>query len=174
MDGFKNTTKMKYFAAGGMVDGYAKGGSTKPAMAKPMMKGGDAKPMMDKPKMGMGGSMMATGKPLARGGQSKAPVKKSEGGMMAAAMRKQSPTGGGIGNVSDRELRQMRSLAEQEMRMLEERFPIDRLVDRLRSRMPSAGESVASGNRMSKMMAEEARAMGLKKGGLAAMPKKGK
>jgi hypothetical protein len=89
-------------------------------------------------------------------------------------MRKQSPTGGGIGNVSDRELRQMRSLAEQEMRMLEERFPIDRLVDRLRARMPSAGESVASGNRMSKMMAEEARALGLKKGGLAAMPKKGK
>jgi hypothetical protein len=201
MDGFKNSTKMKYMG-GGMVDGYAKGGSTKPAMAKPIMKGGDAKPMMDKPKMGMGGSMMA--KPMMDGyakggdakvgakiakvmgefkkgdlrsgskdgakvsipkdmaialseaGKGKAPVKKAEGGRMSKTMP-------GRGAVSEREAR-----------MIEERFPIDTLVDRLRSRMPSAGESVASGNRMSKMMAEEARAMGLKKGGLAAMPKKGK
>jgi hypothetical protein len=46
MDGFKNSTKMKYMG-GGMVDGYAKGGSTKPAMGKPVMKkamGGAALP----------------------------------------------------------------------------------------------------------------------------------
>jgi hypothetical protein len=42
------------------------------------------------------------------------------------------------------------------------------------SKRPSAGESVASSNRMSRMEAEKARAMGLKKGGLAVMPKKGK
>jgi len=47
MDGFKNTTKMKYMG-GGMVDGYSMGGYAKGGNAKPMMKGGNAKPMMAK------------------------------------------------------------------------------------------------------------------------------
>lgn len=230
MDGFKNTTKMKYMGAGGMVDGYAKGGSTKPAMAKPMMKGGDAKPMMKgggmmdkpmvkkamggammaKPMMGMGGAMMdgyakggdakvgakiakvmgefkkgdlrngskdgskvsspkqAMAIALSEAGKGKAPVKKAEGGQMSKTMAKEERS-------LDRTMPGKGRITERELRMLEERFPIDTLVERLRSRLPSAGESVESGNRMSKMEAEEARAMGVfKKGGLAAMPKKGK
>jgi hypothetical protein len=79
---------------------------------------------------------------------------------------------GGVSRMYDTPL-EMRRAKEAGLRR-EERFLIDTLVERLRSRMPSAGESVASGNRMSRMEAEEARAMGLKKGGLAVMPKKGK
>jgi hypothetical protein len=220
MDGFKDSTKMKYMGGGGMVDGYAKGGSTKPAMGKPMMAKGGA--MMDKPKMGMGGSMTAkpmmdmggammdgyakggdakvgakiakvmgefkkgdlrsgskdgpkVGSPkqamaiaLSEAGKGKAPVKKAEGGQMSKTMAKEERS-------LDRTMPGKGRITERQLRMLEERFPIDTLVERLRSRMPSAGESVESGNRMSRMEAEEARAMGVfKKGGLAAMPKKGK
>jgi hypothetical protein len=186
MDGFKDSTKIQYMR-GGSMDGHAKGSDVKGAakVSKVMgeFKRGDLHsgskkgPEVKNPKQAMAIA-------LSEAGKSKAPVKKGEGGMMG---KKRPSAGESVesGNrmskmmakeerMLDRTMPGKGRVTEQEMRMLEERFPIDRLVDRLRARMPSAGESVASGNRMSKMEAEEARAMGLKKGGLAVMPKKGK
>ena len=249
MDGFKNTTKMKYFAAGGYAQSEANASSGRmPARGKPSSvgldraaeKSGRDMPMRGKPETtglaraaeksgrempargkplargGMAGkpeatglaraaeksgrTMPATGKPLARGGMAgkpastglaraaemsgrEMPVRKNEGGMMSkrpsagesvASGNRMSKMMAKEERMIDRMMPGKGRVTEREARMLEERFPIDALVKRLRSRMPSAGESVASGNRMSRMEAEEARAMGLKKGGLAVMPKKGK
>lgn len=113
MDGFKDSTKMKYMS-GGMVDGYAMGGGT-----KPMMKGNGGSA-----KMPLAGESVKSGNRMSK--------------MTAAEMRAMEPRTGS-------------------------------------KKMPSAGESVKSGNRMSKEGADEARFMGVyKKGGLAAMSKKGK
>lgn len=150
MDGFKDSTKMKYMG-GGMVGAYAKGGDVKPAMCKPstgkapMKKacGGDVKMPMKK----------------ASGGDVKAPVKKNEGGKIG----KMPPIGESVKSGN----RVSKMTAAAKMREMEERFG--------EKRRPSPAESAASGNRMSAQEGAEMRGMMRRKtGGLATMPKKGK
>ena len=178
MDGFKNTTKMKYMGAGGMVDGYSMGGYAKGGNAKPMMKGGDAKPMMakggnakvgakiskvmgefkkgdlhsgskDGPKVKSSKQAMAIALSEAGKGKGKMPMKKNEGGKIG----KMPPLGESVKSGN-----RMSKMTAAEMRAMEERFG--------NKRRPSPGDSVKSGNRIAKEEADEARHLGVfKKGG---------
>lgn len=178
MDGFKNTTKMKYMGAGGMVDGYSMGGYAKGGNAKPMMKGGDAKPMMakggnakvgakiskvmgefkkgdlhsgskDGPKVKSSKQAMAIALSEAGKGKGKMPMKKNEGGKIG----KMPPLGESVKSGN-----RVSKMTAAEMREMEERFG--------NKRRPSPGDSVKSGNRIAKEEADEARHFGVfKKGG---------
>lgn len=178
MDGFKNTTKMKYMGAGGMVDGYSMGGYAKGGNAKPMMKGGDAKPMMakggnakvgakiskvmgefkkgdlhsgskDGPKVKSPKQAMAIALSEAGKGKGKMPMKKNEGGKIG----KMPPLGESVKSGN-----RVSKMTAAEMRAMEERFG--------NKRRPSPGDSVKSGNRIAKEEADEARHFGVfKKGG---------
>ena len=178
MDGFKNTTKMKYMGAGGMVDGYSMGGYAKGGNAKPMMKGGDAKPMMakggnakvgakiskvmgefkkgdlhsgskDGPKVKSPKQAMAIA--LSEAGKGKMPMKKGGGGDVKVG--KMPPLGESVKSGN-----RVSKMTAAEMREMEERFG--------NKRRPSPGDSVKSGNRIAKEEADEARHLGVfKKGG---------
>jgi len=177
MDGFKNTTKMKYMG-GGMVDGYSMGGYAKGGNAKPMMKGGDAKPMMakggnakvgakiskvmgefkkgdlhsgskDGPKVKSPKQAMAIALSEAGKGKGKMPMKKNEGGKIG----KMPPLGESVKSGN-----RMSKMTAAEMREMEARFG--------NKRRPSPADSVRSANRIAKEEADEARHFGVfKKGG---------
>lgn len=180
MDGFKDSTKMKYMG-GGMVDGYAKGGSAKAGakIAKVMgeFKKGDLHsgskegPKVKNPKQAMAIA-------LSEAGKSKMPMKKGSGGAVKMPSPAESAASGN--RMAEMEAREERFMArrapgvgsktEREMREMKKRVPATRREPLL----PPVGESVRSGNRMSEQEGAEMRGMMRRKmGGLAAMPKKG-
>ena len=180
MDGFKDSTKMKYMG-GGMVDGYAKGGSAKAGakIAKVMgeFKKGDLHsgskegPKVKNPKQAMAIA-------LSEAGKSKMPMKKGSGGDGKMPSPAESAASGN--RMAEMEAREERFMArrapgvgsktEREMREMKKRVPATRREPLL----PPVGESVRSGNRMSEQEGAEMRGMMRRKmGGLAAMPKKG-
>lgn len=180
MDGFKDSTKMKYMG-GGMVDGYAKGGSAKAGakIAKVMgeFKKGDLHsgskegPKVKNPKQAMAIA-------LSEAGKSKMPMKKGSGGDVKMPSPAESAASGN--RMAEMEAREERFMArrapgvgsktEREMREMKKRVPATRREPLL----PPVGESVRSGNRMSAQEGAEMRGMMRRKmGGLAAMPKKG-
>ena len=183
MKDFKDSTKVQYMK-GGSCDAYAKGGSVKGA-AKinkvmgefkrgELHSGSKEGPVVDSPKQAKAIAMSE-----ARKAGMKAPMKKRSGGDV-----KMPPIGDSVasGNrMSEMEAKEERmlmrrtpgagSMTEREMREMKKRMP----APKRDPRMPLIGESVASGNRMSRMEGAEGRAMSkYKMGGLAAMPKKGK
>lgn len=193
MDGFKDSTKMKYMG-GGMVDGYAKGGSVKGAAkvgkvmgefkAGKLHSGSKSGPTVTNPKQATAIAMSE-----ARKAGAKMPMKKADGG---AVRNRMPPIGDSVasGNrMSEMEAKEMRELmrrapgagamSEREMRQVKKRVPVA-------PRLPLIGASVDSGNRMSLMDAADRAAvlrttprakggaMAKKGGGLAAMPKGGK
>lgn len=178
MDGFKDSTKMKYMG-GGMVDGYAKGGSAKAGakIAKVMgeFKKGDLHsgskegPKVKNPKQAMAIA-------LSEAGKSKMPMKKGSGGDVKMPSPAESAASGN--RMAEMEAREERFMArrapgvgsktEREMREMKKRVPATRREPLL----PPVGESVRSGNRMSEQEGAEMRGMMRRKmGGLAAMPK---
>lgn len=178
MDGFKDSTKMKYMG-GGMVDGYAKGGSAKAGakIAKVMgeFKKGDLHsgskegPKVKNPKQAMAIALSEAGK---------MPMKKGSGGDVKMPSPAESAASGN--RMAEMEAREERFMArrapgvgsktEREMREMKKRVPATRREPLL----PPVGESVRSGNRMSEQEGAEMRGMMRRKmGGLAAMPKKG-
>ena len=178
MDGFKDSTKMKYMG-GGMVDGYAKGGSAKAGakIAKVMgeFKKGDLHsgskegPKVKNPKQAMAIALSEAGKK---------PMKKGSGGDVKMPSPAESAASGN--RMAEMEAREERFMArrapgvgsktEREMREMKKRVPATRREPLL----PPVGESVRSGNRMSAQEGAEMRGMMRRKmGGLAAMPKKG-
>jgi hypothetical protein len=180
MDGFKDSTKMKYMG-GGMVDGYAKGGSAKAGakIAKVMgeFKKGDLHsgskegPKVKNPKQAMAIA-------LSEAGKSKMPMKKGSGGDVKMPSPAESAASGN--RMAEMEAKEERFMArrapgvgsktEREMREMKKRVPATRREPLL----PPVGESVRSGNRMSEQEGAEMRGMMRRKmGGLAAMPKKG-
>ncbi len=180
MDGFKDSTKMKYMG-GGMVDGYAKGGSAKAGakIAKVMgeFKKGDLHsgskegPKVKNPKQAMAIA-------LSEAGKSKMPMKKGSGGDVKMPSPAESAASGN--RMAEMEAKEERFMArrapgvgsktEREMREMKKRVPATRREPLL----PPVGESVRSGNRMSAQEGAEMRGMMRRKmGGLAAMPKKG-
>ena len=165
---------------GGDVNAYAKGGMAKGAakISKVMgefkrgeLHSGSKKgPEVTNPKQAMAIAMSE-----ARKAGMKAPVKKAGGGMMPSP-GESVKSGNRMAEMEAKEERFMArrapgvgSKTEREMREMKKRVPAVRREPML----PPAGESVKSGNRVSAQEAAEMRAMGLKKGGLAAMPKKG-
>lgn len=180
MKGFKNSTKTHY-SMGGDVAAYAKGGSVKGAakISKVMGEfkkgelhsGSKEGPVVKNPKQAVAIAMSE-----ARKAGMKAPVKKAGGGMMPP-IGESVKSGNRMAEMEAKEERFMArrapgmgSKTEREMREMKKRVPATRREPML----PPVGESVRSGNRISTQEAAEMRAMGLKKGGLAAMPKKGK
>ena len=180
MDGFKDSTKMKYMG-GGMVDGYAKGGSAKAGakIAKVMgeFKKGDLHsgskegPKVKNPKQAMAIA-------LSEAGKSKMPMKKGSGGDVKMPSPAESAASGN--RMAEMEAKEERFMArrapgmgsktEREMREMKKRVPATSREPML----PPVGESVRSGNRMSAQEGAEMRGMMRRKmGGLAAMPKKG-
>ena len=190
MDGFKDSTKMKYMG-GGMVDGYAKGGDAK-AGAKIAKVMGEFKSgklhsgSKDGAKVSNPKQAMAIA--LSEANKSKMPMKKGGGGRV----NRMPPIGDSVdsGNrMSEMEAKEERAMSrrvpgagamsEREMRQVKKSVPVA-------SRMPLIGASVDSGNRMSRMDAADRAAvlrttprakggvMAKKGGGLAAMPKGGK
>jgi hypothetical protein len=180
MDGFKDSTKMKYMG-GGMVDGYAKGGSAKAGakIAKVMgeFKKGDLHsgskegPKVKNPKQAMAIA-------LSEAGKSKMPMKKGSGGDVKMPLPAESAASGN--RMAEMEAKEERFMArrapgvgsktEREMREMKKRVPATSREPML----PPVGESVKSGNRMSAQEGAEMRGMMRRKmGGLAAMPKKG-
>ena len=180
MDGFKDSTKMKYMG-GGMVDGYAKGGSAKAGakIAKVMgeFKKGDLHsgskegPKVKNPKQAMAIA-------LSEAGKSKMPMKKGSGGDVKMPSPAESAASGN--RMAEMEAKEERFMArrapgvgsktEREMREMKKRVPATSREPLL----PPVGESVRSGNRMSEQEGAEMRGMMRRKmGGLAAMPKKG-
>lgn len=179
MDGFKDSTKMKYMG-GGMVDGYAKGGSAKAGakIAKVMGEfkkgelhsGSKEGPKVKSPKQAMAIAMSEAGK---------MPMKKAMGGGVKMPSPAESAASGNrMAEMEAREMREMMrrekgmgAMTEREMRMMREmkkRVPATRREPML----PPVGASVASGNRMSAQEGAEMREMmRRKKGGLAVMPK---
>ena len=180
MKDFKDSTKVQYMK-GGSCNAYAKGGSVKGAakIAKVMgefkkgeLHSGSKKgPEVKNPKQAMAIALSE-----ARKAGMKVPVKKAAGGMMPP-IGESVKSGNRMAEMEAKEERFMArrapgmgSKTEREMREMKKRVPATRREPML----PPAGESVRSGNRVSAQEAAEMRAMGLKKGGLAAMPKKGK
>jgi hypothetical protein len=180
MDGFKDSTKMKYMG-GGMVGGYAKGGSAKAGakIAKVMgeFKKGDLHsgskegPKVKNPKQAMAIA-------LSEAGKSKMPMKKGSGGDVKMPSPAESAASGN--RMAEMEAKEERFMArrapgvgsktEREMREMKKRVPATSREPML----PPVGESVKSGNRMSAQEGAEMRGMMRRKmGGLAAMPKKG-
>jgi hypothetical protein len=180
MDGFKDSTKMKYMG-GGMVDGYAKGGSAKAGakIAKVMgeFKKGDLHsgskegPKVKNPKQAMAIA-------LSEAGKSKMPMKKGSGGDVKMPSPAESAASGN--RMAEMEAKEERFMArrapgvgsktERETREMKKRVPATSREPML----PPVGESVKSGNRMSAQEGAEMRGMMRRKmGGLAAMPKKG-
>jgi hypothetical protein len=180
MDGFKDSTKMKYMG-GGMVDGYAKGGSAKAGakIAKVMgeFKKGDLHsgskegPKVKSPKQAMAIA-------LSEAGKSKMPMKKGSGGDVKMPSPAESAASGN--RMAEMEAKEERFMArrapgvgsktERETREMKKRVPATSREPML----PPVGESVKSGNRMSAQEGAEMRGMMRRKmGGLAAMPKKG-
>lgn len=179
MDGFKDSTKMKYMG-GGMVGGYAKGGSAKAGakIAKVMGEfkkgelhsGSKEGPKVKSPKQAMAIAMSEAGK---------APMKKGGGGDVKMPSPAESAASGNrMAEMEAREMREMMrrekgmgAMTEREMRMMREmkkRVPATRREPML----PPVGASAASGNRMSAQEGAEMREMmRRKKGGLAVMPK---
>jgi len=179
MDGFKDSTKMKYMG-GGMVDGYAKGGSAKAGakIAKVMGEfkkgelhsGSKEGPKVKSPKQAMAIAMSEAGKmPMKKGGggdvRMPSPAESAASGnrmaeMEAREMREMMRREKGMGAMTEREMRMMREMKK--------RVPATRREPML----PPVGASVASGNRMSVQEGAEMREMmRRKKGGLAVMPK---
>ena len=184
MKGFKDSTKVRYMD-GGMVDGYAKGGSAKGAakIGKVMgeFKKGELHSGKDGPAVKSPAQAKAIAMSEARKAGMKAPMKKGGGGdVKMPPIGESVKSGNRMSEMEAREMREMMrrdkgmgAMTEGEMRMMREmkkRVPATRREPML----PSPGESVRSGNRISAQEAAEMRMMGLKKGGLAAMPKKGK
>lgn len=177
MKGFKDSTRVQYMK-GGSCDAYAKGGSVKGAakIAKVMGEfkrgelhsGSKSGPEVTNPKQAKAIAMSE-----ARKAGMKAPVKKAGGGMMPP-IGESVKSGNRMAEMEAKEERFMSrrapgmgSKTEREMRETKRAVPVPR-------RKPLIGDAVASGNRVSAQEAAEMRAMGLKSGGLAAMPKKGK
>ncbi len=180
MDGFKDSTKMKYMG-GGMVDGYAKGGSAKAGakIAKVMgefKKGELHSGSKEGPKVKSPKQAMAIA--LSEAGKSKMPMKKGSGGDVKMPSPAESAASGN--RMAEMEAKEERFMArrapgvgsktEREMREMKKRVPATSREPML----PPVGESVRSGNRMSAQEGAEMRGMMRRKmGGLAAMPKKG-
>jgi len=174
MKDFKDSTRVQYMK-GGSCDAYAKGGNVKGAakIAKVMgeFKRGE---LHSGSKDGAKVTKPAQAKAIAMSEARKAPVKKAAGGMMpsigesAKSGNRMSETEAKEERMLARKLPGRGSMTEREMREMKKAVPVPR-------RKPLIGDSVASGNRMSKAEGDEARFMGVyQKGGLAAMPKKGK
>jgi hypothetical protein len=180
MDGFKDSTKMKYMG-GGMVDGYAKGGSAKAGakIAKVMgefKKGELHSGSKEGPKVKSPKQAMAIA--LSEAGKSKMPMKKGSGGDVKMPSPAESAASGN--RMAEMEAKEERFMArrapgvgsktERETREMKKRVPATSREPML----PPVGESVKSGNRMSAQEGAEMRGMMRRKmGGLAAMPKKG-
>jgi hypothetical protein len=137
MDGFKNTTKMKYMG-GGMVDGYSMGGYAKGGNAKPMMKGGNAKPMM------------------AKGGDAKVGAKIAK---VMGEFKKGDLHSGSKEGPKVKSSKQAMAIALSEAGKGKGKMPMKKNEGGKIGKMPPIGESVKSGNRMSKMTAAEMREM---------------
>ena len=194
MDGYKDSTKMKYMG-GGMVDGYAKGGDAK-AGAKIAKVMGEFKSgklhsgSKDGAKVSNPKQAMAIA--LSEANKSKMPMKKADGGAVRNRMPPISDSVASGNRMSELEAKEMRemmlrqkgtgAMSEREMRMMREmkkRVPVA-------PRLPLIGASVDSGNRMSAMDAADRAAvlrttprakggaMAKKMGGLSVMPKGGK
>jgi hypothetical protein len=171
---------MKYMG-GGMVDGYAKGGSAKAGakIAKVMgefKKGELHSGSKEGPKVKSPKQAMAIA--LSEAGKSKMPMKKGSGGDVKMPSPAESAASGN--RMAEMEAKEERFMArrapgmgsktEREMREMKKRVPATRREPLL----PPVGESVRSGNRMSEQESAEMRGMMRRKmGGLAAMPKKG-
>jgi len=180
MDGFKDSTKMKYMG-GGMVGGYAKGGSAKgeAKIGKVMgefKKGELHSGSKEGPKVKSPKQAMAIA--LSEAGKSKMPMKKGSGGDVKMPSPAESAASGN--RMAEMEAKEERFMArrapgmgsktEREMREMKKRVPATSREPML----PPVGESVKSGNRMSAQEGAEMRGMMRRKmGGLAAMPKKG-
>jgi len=167
MDGFKNTTKMKYMG-GGMVDGYSMGGYAKGGNAKPMMaKGGDAKVGVkiakvmgefkkgdlhsgskEGPKVKSSKQAMAIALSEAGKGKGKMPMKKNEGGKIG----KMPPIGESVKSGN-----RMSKMTAAEMREMEARFG--------NKRRPSPADSVRSANRIAKEEDNDSRSLSVFKQG---------
>ncbi len=249
MDDFKNTTRMKIMgkqsggrvsapvvpitrrtdepnvSVGGVGGGYGPsyGGATGPAMRAgdaaarfassgtlaaprgpargvglnvriPLKKGGEAKvgKVMDEYKSGKLHSGSKEGPKVTNPKQAKAialsearkagadiPMKKAMGGAVARRMPSPAASAASGNRMSKMDAEDLAAVSrttkpsrgdvtESEMRRVRRKVETKAPRD---PRMPLIGERIASGDRMSRMEAAEARAMGLKKGGLAAMPK---
>jgi len=179
MKGFKDSTRTQYSMGGAA---YAKGGSAKGAakVAKVMgefKKGELHSGSKEGPKVKSPKQAIAIAMSEARKAGMKAPMKKGSGGDVKMPSPAESAASGN--RMAEMEAKEERFMArrapgmgsktEREMREMKKRVPATRREPML----PPAGESVRSGNRVSAQEAAEMRAMGLKKGGLAAMPKKG-
>jgi hypothetical protein len=183
MDGFKDSTKMKYMD-GGMVGGYAKGGMAKgeAKVGKVMgefKKGELHSGSKEGPKVKNPKQAVAIAMSEARKAGMKAPMKKGNGGDVKMPSPAESAASGNrMAEMEAREMREMMrrekgmgAMTEREMRMMREmkkRVPATRREPML----PPVGASVASGNRMSAQEGAEMRGMMRRKtGGLAVMPK---
>jgi hypothetical protein len=169
---------------GGMVGGYAKGGMAKgeAKVGKVMgefKKGELHSGSKEGPKVKNPKQAVAIAMSEGRKAGMKAPMKKGNGGEVKMPSPAESAASGN--RMSEMEAKEERmlmrrapgagSMTEREMREMKKRMP----APKRDPRMPLIGESVASGNRMSRMEGAEGRAMSkYKMGGLAAMPKKGK
>jgi len=163
MDGFKDSTKMKYMG-GGMVGGYAKGGSAKAGakIAKVMGEfkkgelhsGSKEGPKVKSPKQAMAIAMSEAGK---------APMKKGGGGDVKMPSPAESAASGNrMAEMEAKEERMLMrrapgvgSVTERDKREMKKRVPATRREPML----PPVGESVKSGNRMSAQEGAEARKM---------------
>jgi hypothetical protein len=189
MDGFKDSTKMKYMG-GGMVGGYAKGGMAKgeAKVGKVMgefKKGELHSGSKEGPKVKNPKQAVAIAMSEARKAGMKAPMKKGNGGDVKMPSPAESAASGNrmsaqearemremLGStMTERERREMTlgsTMTEREKREMKKRVPATRREPML----PPVGASVASGNRMSAQEGAEMRGMTRRKtGGLAAMPK---
>jgi hypothetical protein len=177
MKGFKNSTRTQY-SMGGSCDAYAKGGSVKGA-AKVGKVMGEFKrgELHSGSKDGLKVTKPAQAKAIAMSEAGmKAPVKKAGGGMMPP-IGESAKSGNRMAEMEAKEERFMArrapgmgSKTERMKQEMKKRVPATRREPLL----PLVSDSARSGNRISAQEAAEMRAMGLKKGGLATMPKKGK